>query len=323
MLALTMGFVAVMMGSGESAAAIKVSGWMVSWNPTSLAQFEAQASRIHEVLPEWFMVQADGTVARRPGWTPETRARLMKVAKDHGVAVLGMASNFAGTGFDAKRMQVMLGDKAKRDQHAKDLAKMAAEDGLDGIDLDYESLEAPDRENFSRLVEAMAAETRTRRLVLSVTVHAKTSEPGDWGGSQAQDFARLARAADVMRVMTYDQSWSGSAPGPIAADAWVESAMSFAATQIPKEKLEMGIAGYGYDWTKRPATSLTWTDWVDRKGPTLDPASGELVLGESRFSGAESNGRKIALAKRLGLRGVSLWYIGSEEPGLWDAVPKR
>lgn len=300
-----------------------MSGWAVWWNPVSLERFEARAAQVRDVMPEWFMVNPDGTVARRPGWTSETRGRFMAAAKRHQVAVLGMASNFADGGFDAKRMQAMMRDPARRKAHAVAITEMAREDGLAGIDLDYESLEAADREPFSELVEAIATEAKRRNLVLSVTLHAKAAEPGTWGGPMAQDYARIGRAADVVRIMTYDQSWAGSDPGPIAADGWVEQVMTFAATQIPPAKLEMGIAGYGYDWSTKPARSLTWADWKDRKGSTVDAGSGESVDGSARFSGAESNRRKLALAQRLGLRGVSLWYIGSEDPKLWELIAKR
>ena len=50
----------------------------------------------------------------------------------------------------------------------------------------------------------------------------------------------------------------------------------------------------------------------------MDSASGERVWGgKVHYSGPEAVAQKLAVAKRLGLRGVSMWYIGSEDPAIW------
>lgn len=241
---------------------------------------------------------------------------MLALAARENVPVFLMASNFAEGGFDAKRVQAFLSDPAKRRQHIRDLVRIVREDGAAGLDLDYESLSAADREPFTTFVRELASSLHRARKKLSVTLHPKESEPGTWDGPQAQDYAAIGKAADVVRIMTYDFHWAGRGPGPIAPDAWVERVMTFAKSVIPADKLELGIAAYGYDWTTLPARSLTWND-LDPKPTSIDPESGELVRDKVYFGGAESARRKIEIAGRLGLRGVSVWYIGSEEPALW------
>ena len=300
------------------AANPQLSGWVVFWNDRSLESFAKNAKHISEVMPEWIKVTTDGQAQRRFADDAKSVAFLKTAAVNH-IAVFGMTSNFGNDDFDPKRMSAFLSDPAKRDLHIEQLAGIAAKDKLAGIDLDYESLAAADRDLFSDFVERLATRLHRDRRKLSVTVHAKDSEPGDWEGAVAQDWARLGAAADVMRVMTYDQHWSTSEAGPIAEDAWVERVMQFAISKVPAQKLEMGVAAYGYDWSKKPAESLTWESFAGQE-PTVDPASGELVADQVRFSGAEAFGRKQRMAKLLGLRGLALWYFGSEQPTLW---PKR
>lgn len=296
------------------------SAWLVFWNPASLDRFKSQAHRIAEIKPEWIGVDADGMPFRREQGTPEAKKRFWETVRRHKVTALAMVSNFASEvgGFDAKRVQKMLADSEIRRRHIESLVAIVREDGFAGIDLDIESLQAADRDPFSEYVEELATALRKHRLRLTVTVHPKESDEGTWEGPRAQDYARIGRAADSVKVMTYDHAWATSDPGPIAPDAWVERVMTYALSQIPHEKLELGIAGYGYDWTNRPARSLTWADWLPFDAEAeYCPLSGERVAGDRRFSGAKAFRQKEEIARRLRLRGIALWYVGSEDPAVW------
>ncbi len=309
---------------------LQAAAWVVPWNPDSLASFEANAPWLDEAMLGLYSVEADGSAARAK-LAEGTLPRFLAAARAAGTRLYGMAANYAPAtattpeGFDAARMSLLLNDPARRAGHVAALARMAAEDGLAGVDLDYESLAAGDRDAFSRLVRELAAALHRKGLRLSVTVHAKTDAKGGWSGPEAQDTAAIGRAADAVRVMAYDLSWSGSGAGPIAPDEWVRRVAAYARTQIPARKLSLGVPAYGYDWGAKPAASLRWREWTGAARPSSapDPASGELVAGDARFAGAASLARKLGIARALGLAGVSLWYCGSEDPGIWTLLPPR
>jgi len=65
--------------------------------------------------------------------------------------------------------------------------------------------------------------------------------------SSAFDYAAIGKYADWVQIMTYDEHWSGGTPGPIASLPWVENVIKYAITVIPKEKILLGVAAYGYD----------------------------------------------------------------------------
>lgn len=298
---------------------VKVGGWLVFWNPDSLAGFERNAAHIDEAMAEWITCGPDGQATRIDRVTPAQRAQTLKIARAHKIKLFGMVQN--GGGFDAKRVETFLYDDAKRRMHISQLVQIAKEDHLSGIDIDYESLAARDRDPFTAFVEQLAAALHKEHKLLSVVVHAKESEPGTWDGPKAHDYAKIGAAADLVRIMCYDFHWETSDPGAIAPTDWVERVMTFASSVIPKQKLALGVPCYGYDWTTKPAGSLTWKDWQPHAtGQMLDPLSGECVNGKCYFAGAEAAKAKIALAQRLGISRISIWYIGSEEPAFWDVV---
>jgi len=308
-------------------ANVRVSSWIVPWNPESLASLEANGKKLTEVLPEWILVNKDGVPERAPQWTPELKKRLFTVAKANKITVLGMASNYANEkgDFESDRLSKMFIIAEKRADHIKTLVSIAVADGLDGIDLDYESMKEKDRAPFSAFVADLAIALHKAKKKLSVTIHPKTEEPGNWDGPKAQDYRAIGKAADVVRIMCYDYSHSGSDAGPIAPTDWVAKVIDFAKSQIPASKLELGVPCYGYDWTTKPGKSITFKDVKMDPAPDLDPRSGELLwaTGKIRFGGSKSAEQKMKLAQTSGIRGITTWYLGSEQPSFWDLVSAK
>jgi len=302
---------------------VNLSGWLVFYDDgSSMKSFKTHANSLQSVTIDWIHCTSQGVVARQPHPTASEKADLLSVARKNGVKVYALAAN---DGFKPDGVEVAMASPQAMKAHADALAKIALEEGVDGIDLDYESLKGSDRQSFTKLVQMIADALHAKKLKLVMAVHAKESEPGNWDGPQAQDYAALGKAADSIRVMTYDFHWETSEAGPISPPDWVERVMTFAATQIPPKKLEVGIAGYGYDWLAKKADGVDWTQWsglVTAYGSAKrDPASQELVLSHNNrtayFVDGEAARSKIAIAKKLGLNGLALWRLGSEDPGFW------
>lgn len=304
-------------------SALTVAAWVVFWNPASIATFAEHSGGLDEALVEWAGVDEQGLPFRRPRKS-EQETMLREAARTSGTRLWGMASNYVDpTGFDVGRMTLMLNDPVRRRGHIEALAKIAEEDRLAGIDLDYESLKETDRDAYTVFVRDLAAALHRGKRRLSVTVHPKVDDGGGWDGPRAQDYREIGKAADVVRIMAYDYSWSGAPAGPIAPDEWVRRVALYAKSRIPARKISLGIPCYGYDWGKSPATSLVWNDFLGLLATgKADPAtdSGEEVADAARFGGATSLARKAGIARELGLGGISFWYVGSEEPRTWDVL---
>lgn len=170
--------------------------------------------------------------------------------------------------------------------------------------------------------------------LLSVTVHPKTTDAGDDERNAAQDYAAIGTVVDQLRVMTYDEHWDTSEPGPVASPKWVEDVVRYTISRVPAEKVVFGLGTYGYDWGPVDAAEgLTWSEAVDRAAqhgatPTRDPATGsqrfEYGIPEGThevwFEDATGVLRKTEIATRFGLAGVFLWRIGGEDPALLERI---
>jgi spore germination protein YaaH len=127
------------------------------------------------------------------------------------------------------------------------LADYVVAEDYDGLDLDLEAVDPADRQSYSAFVAALSAALHERGKALTLALPPKTSDVRTgWAG--AYDYAALGAQADLITIMTYDYRGAWSGPGPVAPYDWVEQVLAFTTSQIPAEKVLLGLAFYGYDW---------------------------------------------------------------------------
>jgi spore germination protein YaaH len=300
------------------------------WAPYATVLEQQTLTENADVIREanffWYTVQPDGSIA---GAVQSPQA--VETARAAGMRVV---PSIANGDFDRERVAAVIGDPERRSAHVAEIVALVEANGFDGIDIDYESLHAEDREDFSLFIEALSAALHAKGKYLSVTVHPKTGEDGDWGGPQAQDWARLGAAADAFKIMVYDYHHGAGEAGPIAPLEWADAVLTYAATVVPPAKTTLGVPLYGYDWTGSQGQSLEW-----RKATALakqqdaavqrDPASGEVFFSygpEGRhtvyFNDAKTLRARLdyLLARHPDIAGISAWRLGGEDPATWQAV---
>lgn len=241
-----------------------------------------------------------------------------------------------------RRAVRVLGRRAQRRAHIREIVRLARTPGYAGIDFNYEHLAlttsrhaaARVRHAFTTFVrEACAALHRVRRYCI-VTVMPRTGdEPAVWRGKLmpwVYDYEALGEAADRVRVMAYDQHAPGTRPGPVAGAWWVWKVARYAAHRAGARRTELGIPLYGYEWRRRGgARAVTWRQalalrarggatrrWSrSRRAPWFIHPGGVVW-----YSDRHSTATRVRIARGHGLGGVAFWAPGGEDPGTWRAV---
>lgn len=279
-----------------------------------------------EINPFWYSPMDDGSILALPG---SEDAEALTAWREAGLLIL--PAIFTG-------ISTAIQDEATRAAHVEAIRDLVERMDYDGIDIDYEGFAAETREPFADFIEQLSAGLHEDGRMLSVTVHAKATDAGSWGGAAAQDWERLAPAADVFRIMTYDYTNRNEPPGPIAPVAWVMDVLAYAESVTDLSKVRMGLPFYGYSWQRGnpPATTVTWSsiqNWLENLGAEIvrDPADMEAFI-DFKLQGlprqniyiADPEGLAFKLDQVLAtyptLSGVSIWGVGGEHPGLWDTL---
>lgn len=130
---------------------------------------------------------------------------------------------------------------------------------FDGFDVDWESPQAEDAENFRALLEEFRRQMNAVRPGLRLSI-AVGESPNQLPGT---DFAAVARIVDQVGVMNYDYAGPWSQTTGFLAPLFsgrhsgsIESSIaSYKARGVPESKMLMGLPFYGYSWTAVASTN--------------------------------------------------------------------
>jgi len=292
-----------------------------SWN-----SFTSNLDILDVVNPYWYEMQADGSLNVYGG----ARNRdLTDIAHSNEILVAPYVTN----AFDPERVHQVITDPDKTVHHIQNIVQETVENSYDGVNIDYESCYASDRDAFTRFIQNLAVALHNQGKILEVSFHAKTSEPGDWDGAISQDWEALAPVVDCFRVMTYDYHWETSLPGPIAPVDWIRDVTDFALTVVDPGRLVMGVPFYGYDWVGSKADGKTWLEVQDiilkyEIDPDWDSSANEPFFqyhdGSNShtvyYQNSESITYKLDVFYECNVKGVSIWRIGGEDPENWNVI---
>lgn len=295
---------------------------------------EARFRSMTATSPWSYAVRSDGGVELQPGLTLDGERALHQRWRELGLRVVPTIANTTGGLWDTGTVSRVLGDPALRDTHVNSVVALAQNEDFDGIQIDYEDLPAADRDDFSAFLTALGPALRSAGKVLYVTVHVKESDAGYDERNRAQDYAAIGQAADLVCLMAYDWHWSTGPSGPIAPYDWVDRVLRYSVTQIPPQKLVLGVGLFGYDWVGTSADNVTWRQVVALAAQHQVDERWDVGAQSPHFTytvdGVEhevwyENGRSVAakldLARRYGLQGVEFWRLGGEDPSIWEPGP--
>jgi spore germination protein YaaH len=248
------------------------------------------------------------------------------------LSIVPMVTNHIRDRWDSNVVGRVLSNPDRRRYHIDQIVQFAVDGGYPGIEIDYENLAPSQRDLFSTFVRELAAALHGRGKQLTIAVHAKLQEPGEWDAPQAQDWAVIGAEADRVVVMTYD--FDPSRPGAISPLAWTRSVLQFAASRIPPTKIIQGIPLYGYDWSGgRTGVDRTYTQLLDLARthdvqPRRDPLDRHLILEytdrgsrhEIWLADGDTVAALVQVGREVGVAGYALWRLGGEDPSAWGAL---
>jgi spore germination protein YaaH len=176
------------------------------------------------------------------------------------------------------------------------------------------------------------------------------SAPGcsqEWRGGY--DLKALAESVDLICLMTYDQNTRWTEPGPVDGWVWTNQQLDYALKYVPKSKISLGIALYGYHW-------YTGDPGLDTKDKSPHPTADYISYANTIYLRDTYGGKtqwdeedhtpwffinrdqmrewffytdkrafmdRFDLAKKSDLQGVCAWVLGEEDPSIWAAIPSK
>lgn len=268
--------------------------------------------------------------------TPPHVNEVIQAANKTNTRPLMVITNIEGK-FSPEVATAIFSNPELEDKLLKDIIKIMNDEGFKGLDIDFEYLGKENREGYNKFIvkakEALAPYGYTLSTALAPKI--STTQVGQL--YEGHDYAFQGKIVDFIFFMTYEWGWVGGPPRAVAPLNEVKKVMDYAITQVPKNKIMMGIPLYGYDWTlpfvqgtsrAKTISSQEAIMIADKYGvdiefdpiaasPYFNYTDAEGKKHEVWFEDARSIQAKFDLVKSLDIRGLYYWVLGRDFPQNW------
>ncbi|MFV8829084.1 LysM peptidoglycan-binding domain-containing protein [Alkalihalobacterium sp. APHAB7] len=284
-----------------------------------------------------YELNPDGTL------TPIDDQAIINVSYENGIVPLMVITNIQDGAFDTDLVTTVLQSEALQNRLLDEAIAIMDQKGYLGLDFDLEYLGAQNREPYNELMRKAKVRLDERGYFLSSAL-APQVEPGMVGVLyEGHDYAAHGEYADFVFLMTYEWGWTGGPPMAVAPIDQVRRVIEYAASEMPNDKIMMGIPLYGYDWTLPFVAGETRARAIDHQeairlaatynadieydpvaqSPFFNYVDEDGVEHEVWFEDARSMQAKFDLVKELGLRGFYYWVLGWDFPQNWLLIDEN
>lgn len=276
---------------------------------------------------------------------------LLNFTSQNNIKLMALVTN---SSFDQDIAHIFLANPHAQKNALYSLLDVCRKNHLYGIQLDFENIALKDKAALTRFYQAAANLFHSQGYAVSVAViPVVTNGPfasafqkrqyENWSG--AYDLKALGKSSDFITIMAYDQHVGTMSPGPIASIRWVEKILQHALLSIPAEKISLGIPLYSGFWytgttSDKPSAKITLqynaicyktvvkllnkydarVHWDEEDKVNYTFYEHNWLNQYIFIEDAKSFKAKLALAKKYGLRGISVFRIGGEDAKTWDVL---
>ena len=266
---------------------------------------------------------------------------LLAAAAQAGTAPLMHLSTLTEEGgFSNELASLVLNDMAVQRTLIDNLVNTLISKGYAGLDVDFEFISAQDADAYAAFIAALARTLNPMGMPVIVALAPKTSADQPGLLYEGHNYAALGAAANEVLLMTYEWGYTYGPPMAVAPLPNVRTVVEYALTEIPAEKIWLGIPNYGYDWPlpfvagQSRATSLSSQRAIElalrynveiqyderAQSPWFRYRDEAGTEHEVWFEDARSMQAKLELIPTYGLRGAGYWNLMRPFPQNWPLL---
>ncbi|ERN53688.1 glycoside hydrolase family 18 protein [Alkalihalophilus marmarensis] len=262
---------------------------------------------------------------------------IINTAYSQNAIPLMVITNIEDGGFSTELATAILQDEQLQDRLLDEAIAIMEEKGYLGLDFDLEYLGSENREAYNNLMRKAKERLDEKGFYLSSALAPQVEEGMEGVLYEGHDYRTHGEIADFVFLMTYEWGWTGGPPRAVAPIDQVRRVIEFAASQMPNDKIMMGIPLYGYDWTLPFVAGQSRARAIDHQEAIRLAATYNAAIEydqtaqspyfryvdeqgrqhEVWFDDARSIQAKFDLVKEFGLRGLFYWVLGWDFPQNW------
>jgi peptidoglycan-N-acetylglucosamine deacetylase len=290
-----------------------VYAFYVNYDKKSKISLKSNIELIDVLVPEWFQLDANLELKSN------TQSDVGKLAKRHHKKVVPLINNVVNGEWNQEIIHKLLNSPKAQSTLINNLRDEIKKYGYDGVNIDFEFNNSGDRDLMTSFMRELYRSFHQEGLLVSIDVQASNN---------SYDLHNLEKYCDHLILMLYDENLQ--TPGPISSQDWYFQTLS----NVSKEKLIVSLGNYGYDWETGHAGKVVSfeeimrmaekahlnIEWDDRsKSPYLRYEINQK-LHQLWFLDSTTFYNQWKAALSIGVKGIALWRLGTEDPAVWNVV---
>lgn len=298
------------------------AAFYVDWDPQSLFSLEKNVKKLNMVIPEWFFIDPKTDLL-----TIQIDTAALKVMRKNNIRIVPLINNIniakEDGDFDGDMLHRIINNPAKKARLIDDILKTLQRYHFQGINIDFEEFKENSDEPIIAFQKELYEKLHPLKYIVSQDIMADNED---------FNIKELAKYNDYMFLMAYDEHFSGSVPGDISSQKWIERVLDETAKEIPSNQIVLCFAGYGYDWQQgKEGVTVTYQEAlsnaklyhadIDFNNHTYNNFYSYNDTNGNKhqvcFADAATNFNTIRFADEYGTAGTALWRLGSEDERLW------
>ena len=288
------------------------------------ALLSAQLPYVTYLTPFTYGISAGG------GLLPLEDDAMLSAARQRGTAPVMHLSTLTESGqFDTQRAEVVLTDFEVQDRLVSEVLQTVLRKGFAGLDVDFEYLPGELAEAYAAFLSRLQRLLHSRGLFVWAALAPKTSASQPGLLYEGHNYAAVGAATDGVLLMTYEWGYIYGPPMAVAPLPNVRAVLDYAITEIPAEKIFLGIPNYGYDWSLPFIQGVTRAQSISNQraielaveygiaiqydetaqSPFFHYTDAGGTVHEVWFEDARSMSAKLRLIAEYGFQGGGFWNL--------------
>lgn len=311
--------------------------------PSSFATLKQQSNKITSISPFWYRLDQNspGNLEVMSYVNKQESNEVISFSKNNNIKNYALIHNllYGQSSISKDVVHTVFSDPNTRWKLVMNIFNLLKSNGFNGVCVDIENIHTKDRGLYIQFLAELAAQLKPAGYSIIASVPSRISDTNHGGWGDNFNYQEVAKYADMVVVMAYDEHTGGSNSGPIASISYVEKVIKYTLSKIPPEKIVLGVAGYGFDWNygngssryisyqmamktaEKYKKSIQWDS--QNQVPYYSYTDNNKHWHSVYFENASSLASKLDLVNTYNLRGIALWRLGMEDPLSWKVVTDK